>query len=153
MSNKYTNSKERKSLLIESSDDYREKIKIAYYKWEEQGFSDEWLKWLENRWYPSTTVWEFIKLLNAKKTLSEANYKEKENEAIACFEKNSKALSKIILVMEAEEEAFKKAGIKEGTVEYTCPICGNKAIANRYLYDGRYHGLGSGCPTCGTSHS
>lgn len=55
--------------------------------------------------------------------------------------------------IQAEDDAFKKAGIEEGTVTYICPKCGGEAIANRYTHDERTHGLGSGCPKCGTSHS
>lgn len=55
--------------------------------------------------------------------------------------------------LKAEDEAFQRAGIDEGTVTYTCPICGGEAVANRYKYNGRYHGLGSGCKRCGFSHS
>lgn len=55
--------------------------------------------------------------------------------------------------MKAENEAFKKAGLKTGRVEFTCPICGGKAIGNRYMYGGCIHGLGSGCTKCGIRHS
>jgi len=55
--------------------------------------------------------------------------------------------------IQAENEAFKKAGITEGTVTYICPKCGGEAIANRYKHDGMINGLGSGCPKCGTSHT
>lgn len=58
-----------------------------------------------------------------------------------------------INTLKAEEEAFRKAGIDEGTVTYTCPKCGSEAIANRYKHGGRYHGLGSYCKKCGTSHT
>lgn len=53
----------------------------------------------------------------------------------------------------AENKAFENAGINEGTVTYTCPICGGEAVANRYLHEGSLHGLGSGCKTCGTWHT
>jgi predicted RNA-binding Zn-ribbon protein involved in translation (DUF1610 family) len=56
-------------------------------------------------------------------------------------------------IIKAEDEAFEKAGIDEGTVTYICPICGGEAVANRYKFGDRYHGLGSGCRTCGTWHS
>jgi len=62
-------------------------------------------------------------------------------------------LDKIGAFMKAEEEAFKAAGLEVGKVEFTCPICGGKAIGNRYFYGGRIHGLGSGCAKCGISHS
>lgn len=55
--------------------------------------------------------------------------------------------------MEASNEAFKKAGIETGRLEFICPFCGGKAIGNRYEYNGAIHGLGSGCTKCGVSHS
>ncbi|WP_422445995.1 hypothetical protein [Thermoanaerobacterium sp. DL9XJH110] len=58
-----------------------------------------------------------------------------------------------IKFIKAESEAFEKAGIKTGRVEFICPICGGKAIGNRYKYGGRIHGLGSGCTKCGIRHS
>jgi predicted RNA-binding Zn-ribbon protein involved in translation (DUF1610 family) len=80
-------------------------------------------------------------------------YKKKEAKAINRFKEHSKLINKLLLVIEAEREAFEKAGIDEGTVEYKCPICGGTAIANRYRYGGSYHGLGSGCLTCGRWHT
>jgi len=62
-------------------------------------------------------------------------------------------VGKMMAFMRAEEEAFRKAGIKVGRVEFTCPICGGKAIGNRYYHGGRIHGLGSGCTKCGIRHS
>lgn len=62
-------------------------------------------------------------------------------------------VEKMMAFMRAEEEAFRKAGIKVGRVEFTCPICGGKAVGNRYYYGGRIHGLGSGCTKCGIRHS
>lgn len=43
-----------------------------------------------------------------------------------------KDIDDILKFMKAEDEAFKKAGIKYGEVEFTCPICGGKAWAARY---------------------
>jgi len=34
-------------------------------------------------------------------------------------------------LLQAENEAFKKAGITEGTVTYICPKCAGEAIANK----------------------
>lgn len=62
-------------------------------------------------------------------------------------------ISKIIASIKAEEEAFNKAGIEEGTVTYICPICGGEAVANRYMHGGRLHGMGSYCKGCETSHT
>lgn len=140
-------------LIIEDGNDYRTKLKIAYQKWEEHGFDDRWLDMLEKHWIPSTDVDDFIDLLKARRDLPEEEYKTKEKKIIEDFEKVIKLMDDSFKIMKAEEEAFKKAGIKEGTVTYTCPICGSIAIANRYYYNGRYHGLGSGCPKCGISHS
>lgn len=53
----------------------------------------------------------------------------------------------------AENEAFEKAGLEVGRVEFTCPICGGKAVGNRYYYGRRIHALGSGCQGCKISHS
>jgi predicted RNA-binding Zn-ribbon protein involved in translation (DUF1610 family) len=53
----------------------------------------------------------------------------------------------------AEDEAFKKADLEVGRVEFTCPICGGKAVGYRYEHSGRIHGLGSGCTKCGITHS
>jgi predicted RNA-binding Zn-ribbon protein involved in translation (DUF1610 family) len=63
------------------------------------------------------------------------------------------SLAKIMKLLQAESEAIEQAGIEEGTVTYTCPICGNEAIANTYKYAGKTGRLGSGCPHCGISHS
>lgn len=60
---------------------------------------------------------------------------------------------KMMEYLRAENKAFEDAGVTEGTVTYTCPLCGGEAVANRYLYDGSYHGLGSGCKTCGVWHT
>jgi len=56
---------------------------------------------------------------------------------------------------EAEIKAFENAGIETGTVEFTCPVCGGKAIGNRYYssQSGRLKGLGSHCQQCGLSHT
>ena len=150
---KSSNWEEQKLLSIEDADDYRNKIEIAYDEWKKNDFSEIWIESYKNSWCQCTDVSGFIKLLKAKKTLSKSKYKQKENKIIAEFEEISKIVKETVLVIEAEEEAFKKAGIQEGRVEYKCPICGGTAIANRYIHDDRYHGLGSGCPTCGTSHS
>jgi hypothetical protein len=80
----------------------------------------------------------------------------KLGEDITCTNSNhptNKAIDKIIECIEAENKAFEDAGITEGTVTYTCPICGGEAIGNRYLYEGSYHGLGSGCKNCGSWHT
>jgi len=153
MSDRYEKWIESEYIQIKDAEDYKEKIKIAYDKWKENEFSEEWFKWFESTWRPETNVFRFIELLKAKKTLREVKYRKKENKTIAEFEGTLQIIEKVLLVMEAEEEAFEKAGIKEGRVEYICPICGGKAIANRYTFNGSYHGLGSGCPTCGRSHS
>lgn len=63
------------------------------------------------------------------------------------------ALDRIMQYMQAENEAFEKAGIKTGKIEFICPLCGGKAIGNRYEHSGRTHGLGSGCTKCGITHS
>ena len=62
-------------------------------------------------------------------------------------------VSKFFEYLLAENEAFKKAGLEVGTVVFTCPLCGGKAIGNRYKHDGRIHGLGSGCIKCGIRHT
>jgi predicted RNA-binding Zn-ribbon protein involved in translation (DUF1610 family) len=67
--------------------------------------------------------------------------------------KTSELVKKFLAFAKAESRAFKKAGKDVGTVQFTCPICGGKAIGNRYMFRGRIHGLGSGCPNCGISHS
>lgn len=65
----------------------------------------------------------------------------------------NKIVDEIMKCFWAEEKVFQDAGITEGTVTYTCPVCGGEAVANRYLYEGSLHGLGSGCKTCGTWHT
>ena len=62
-------------------------------------------------------------------------------------------VSKFFEYLLTENEAFKKAGLEVGTVVFTCPLCGGKAIGNRYKHDGRIHGLGSGCIKCGIRHT
>ncbi len=65
----------------------------------------------------------------------------------------NKIIDEMMACFRAEEKAFEDAGIEEGTVNYTCPICGDEAVASRYSHEGRLHGLGSGCRTCGTWHT
>lgn len=57
-------------------------------------------------------------------------------------------ISKFILFAKAQREAFAKAGITKGTVQFTCPLCGGNAVATRFRYKGRWAG-GSGCEKCG----
>lgn len=149
----YSNWSNRKNLFIKDSEDYRNKLSIAYKQWGDIGFSKTFMEKLEERWFPCTNSWKFIELLKARKVLSKEDYEEKENEVIENFNKGIDALRKFALVCEAEEKALKDAGVKEGKVEYICPICGGTAVANRYKYGGRYHGLGSGCKTCGLRHT
>lgn len=80
----------------------------------------------------------------------------KLGEHITCKNPNhptNKIVDLMLKSILAEQKAFEDAGIKEGTVTYTCPICGGEAVGNRYLYNGSYHGLGSGCKKCGSWHS
>ncbi len=58
-----------------------------------------------------------------------------------------------IKFLESESEAFDRAGIKTGTVAFTCPLCGGQAEGNRYKHSGRIHGMGSGCTKCKIMHS
>ncbi len=64
-----------------------------------------------------------------------------------------KEIANFTKFIKAETEAFKSAGLEVGRVEFTCPICGGKAVGNRYWHGGRIHGLGSGCQGCGISHT
>ena len=153
MTDKHLNWNKCKSLFIEDADDYKEKIRTAYEMWEANGFTDEWLAKLKNRWFPCSLVFNFIELLKSKKDLSEAEYQANEVKVIKEFEATKKELKEILIWLEAEQKAFENAGVTEGRVEFKCPHCGNVAIANRYKYKGRYHGLGSGCRSCNFSHT
>lgn len=153
MIDKYSNQKKQKKMEIKDGADFKEKIKTAYDRWSESDFSDEWITTFESQWYSESRTWDFIKLLKSKKDLSEKEYAKKERKMIKKFEETEKAIEMMWLTMQAEEEAFERAGIEEGRVEYECPICGGTAVANRYMYGGRYHGLGSGCETCGSYHT
>lgn len=64
-----------------------------------------------------------------------------------------KLMESILKFMGAENKAFEEKGIKTGRVEFVCPVCGGQAVGNRYEYNGRIHGLGSGCVKCGIRHS
>jgi len=80
----------------------------------------------------------------------------KLGEHITCKNPNhptNLVIAKMLKSIQAENKAFEDAGITEGTVTYTCPICGDEAVGNRYLYEGSHHGLGSGCEKCGTWHT
>ena len=66
---------------------------------------------------------------------------------------NMTDMDQIISFLKAEAEAFEKADLDVGKVEFACPVCGGKAVGNRYWYGGRAHGLGSGCTKCGIRHS
>lgn len=142
-----------KSFIIKDIDDYKRKLDIAYQKWQKTNFSEQWIENFENYYSPSTNLWNFVKLLRARKKLPEEKYKKLEEKIFKDFEEIEKILLDTLKVFKAEEEAFRKAGIKEGKVTYTCPLCGGTAVAVRYKYGGRYHGLGSHCPNCGFSHT
>jgi predicted RNA-binding Zn-ribbon protein involved in translation (DUF1610 family) len=140
-------------LIIEDGNDYKQKLEFAYQKWSEHNFDNRWLDMLEKHWIPSSDVNNFINLLKARRDLTEEEYKVKEKKIINDFEKVIKMMDDFFKIMKAEEEAFEKAGIKEGTVTYTCPICGGTAVAVRYVHNGRTGGLGSHCTKCGYSHT
>ena len=55
--------------------------------------------------------------------------------------------------IEAANKAFAEAGIVTGQLRFVCPICGGKAIGNRYKYDGVIYAQGSGCIQCGITPS
>jgi hypothetical protein len=149
----FANWNKRKDLYIEDAEDLKQKVEVAYKKWEDNGFSDEWIKKLENRWFPSSDVWDFIELLKAKRETSDGVYADVLTEKQRRLNIANKMIENFHLVAVAEDKAFEEAGIREGKVEYICPICGNMAVAVRYNYKGSISGLGSGCKTCGTSHS
>jgi hypothetical protein len=153
VSDTYLSNEKREEFTIKDGADCREKIRLYYSTWQENGFSEEWLKSFKERWRTSSYVWDFIKLMRDKRELSDDKYKAKEKRAIKKFKEMNSAVENLLLVMAAEEEAFKKAGIKEGRLEYECPICKGTAIVNRYMHAGSYHGLGSGCPTCNSWHT
>jgi hypothetical protein len=153
MLNKQYNHNKQRKIEIKDGADYKEKIKNTYAKWSENDFSDEWITEFEKKWYSETATWDFIDLLKAKKDLSAKEYEKKERKMIKKFEESEKLFKETLLTMQAEEDAFEKAGIEEGRVEYECPICGGIAVANRYMNGGSYHGLGSGCETCGSYHT
>jgi predicted RNA-binding Zn-ribbon protein involved in translation (DUF1610 family) len=62
-------------------------------------------------------------------------------------------MNDLIKFMMAENKAFKERGLETGRVEFVCPVCGGQAVGNRYEYNGRIHGLGSGCNKCSIKHS
>ncbi|MGV2887527.1 hypothetical protein [Paenibacillus taichungensis] len=71
----------------------------------------------------------------------------------ASKEKIDKLLVDIQKFIEAENQAFDAAGLEVGRVEFECPLCGGKAVGNRYMFGGRIGGLGSGCTGCDFSHT
>lgn len=77
----------------------------------------------------------------------------KENIKKCLTENCDKSLDDFAKFIEAEGEAFKKAGIKTGRVEFTCPVCGGKAVGIRELHRGRISGMGSGCSGCNMNHT
>lgn len=145
--------KDKKDFIIKDIDDYKEKVSAVYSLWQKNQFSSQWIDEFETKWILDDYFVNLIKLVKLKRILSDDDYRKQENEVMSTYDDGEILMGNIIKVFKAEKEAFKKAGIQEGTVEYTCPICGGRAIANRYEYNGSYHGLGSGCSNCGIRHS
>lgn len=61
-------------------------------------------------------------------------------------------LKSLMKFMQARDTAFRKASIEYGRVEFTCPICGGKAVASKYKYNDCYGdriGGAGGCNKCG----
>jgi predicted RNA-binding Zn-ribbon protein involved in translation (DUF1610 family) len=143
----------RKLFKIEDRQEYIEKLKRIYRVWEKNDFQGKWIEEFKNSWGQCTLIWRFVELLKAKKELSEEEYARKQTYILDEFERVQKVTRRLFLTMEAEEEAFLRAGINEGRVEYICPLCGGTAIAVRHIHGGRYHGLGSGCKSCGAWHT
>lgn len=56
--------------------------------------------------------------------------------------------NEFLLFFQAENRAFKEKGVKVGRIEFTCPLCGGTAIANRYWCGRKIHNLGSYCKGC-----
>lgn len=60
-------------------------------------------------------------------------------------------VAKAMKSITAENEAFAKAGISEGSVEYICPHCGGRAVATRVKRDNHLL-IGASCENgCFTS--
>lgn len=54
----------------------------------------------------------------------------------------------IMLAHKAEDKAFRKKGLKEGRVEFICPVCGGTAIVSRYKIDKWHYKRQGGCAGC-----
>lgn len=150
--------KNKPHMKIENEECFKDKINDYYTEWKSFKYSKIYLECLKksyDRFDDAVSI--IIELLHKKIELSHDEYIELEEKKIKRYiherEELNRLMDDFMKRRLAEMKAFEEAGIDEGTVEYTCPICGDIAVANRYKFNGRYHGLGSGCKTCGVSHS
>lgn len=90
MKDKNNNRKQQKPLEIKEAEDFKEKIKVAYDEWAQNGFAEEWIIEFKNTWSPDTNHFIFIELLKAKKELNENEYSEKEQKEMKDFERREK---------------------------------------------------------------
>lgn len=145
---------DRPILKIENEEMFKNKINYFYKKWEEFKYSEIYLECIKRTYKKRhKTVDTIIELLHKKKDLSHDDYAKLEKDKIDDYVDTKRMIENLFKIRMAENEAFEKAGITEGRVEYICPICGNIAVANRYMFNGSYHSLGSGCKNCGIVHS
>ena len=137
--------------------DYRLYIKGNYFKsFPNKSYYESLLNFYDNVCTGDGCEKRTVTVYDKNKSIRSSQVDCKLGEKFTCHHPEHPDNAMIIdfaKTMQAENEAFKKAGITEGTVTYICPKCGSEAIANRYSHNGRLHGLGSGCSKCGMSHT
>jgi len=141
------------ALSFKNWEDFKNQLSKIITEWRKQGTDDLWLNFWEKQYFPSSVVWNTKRYLIAMRDMDEYEFIKYERAFRQKFEEDNQTFSEIIKRLESENKAFNEAGLKVGKVEYKCPICGRKAVASRYYYRGRIHGMGSGCEQCGIYHS
>lgn len=146
-----------KHLEISSFNDLKRKAYFAARQGIKSNFSANWRKIFIESYFPSTFVFYYKKVMNAYKLyllgLKSADETKKIIDSVKDeYQEVLGELTSINKYIEAEAAAFKNAGIEYGKVEFTCPLCGGKAVSiRRYTPDNIAHKITvrSGCEKCG----
>lgn len=149
-----------KSLKNLDVNDFDELKRLAYnaaLQGQKQNYSEFWEARFMKSYFLGTIFWHYEEVVNiyrsflaGEKTESEA--KELLNSVQEQFDRDTELFRAVNGFMEAENKAFSEAGIKYGTVEFKCPICGGQAYTSReYTPDNIAHQLTmrSECQGCG----
>ena len=142
---------------VSSFEDLKQKAWQAVKQGQKCDYDKEWEKDYIDAYFPCTTVWTYENVINIYRNYLSGRTNEAQAKIALADQQQEYQLSqeffkKVVDSMKAEAAAFKKAGIKYGTVEYKCPICGGTAHATRQPSpDNLAHKVSywGGCSTCG----